>query len=903
MLNNQLLNALFEKLGTPPKGRTLISNARIKAPVRKVRSNSSNVITIIASRKMGCEIRTESRHIEYPAAISHEFDPDVVEYYPQPCKLPLELLNSATDRIHTITHTPDFLVIRNGGFTLEEWKSDDRLAKLALDAPYRYQRDPSGGWRSPQIEDYLAELGISYRIYTDRAIPRMRLENLLCLADYHHPAAEPCDPEELRRLHDTLRIEDSLFLADLTSSPHEFSIDFLFKAIADRLVLADLDTEPLTDQRRCRLYRDSTSLEFARSTKSQTDILGKHDFVLDISPGTEFRYGEQVLTIVLLTEKEIVCRDARGNTSTLSRAWLIEAFENKRISISLPTRQVDKLNPANYSEHQQRRALQRHAILESGGKGTRVSERTLRDWRARRDRALSIGANEVLALVPRTAERGNRTPRFSEEQEALLSRVIKERWKTAAAINYQMLYKWVRVEFERADLRPPSYPTVIARVKAQSDTQDIRIRHGKRRAYQQDIFVDVLYYETPVHGSRPLQYVHIDHTQLDIVLQSHRTGRPLGRPWLTLAIDAFSRRILGFYLTYDPPSYHSVMMAVRIIVQRFSRLPEMFVVDNGRDLTSASFRSFLQVMGVDLRLRPAGQPRAGAVIERIFGTAHSQYIHNLAGNTKATKAVRMVSSTHLPTNRAEWTLEAMYHGLNYWACEYYDKEIHPTLGCSPGDMFLRGLRQTGYRNHRKVLWNESFLIATCPPVDRGGKRQVNPQRGVKVNDHYYWNPEFRSPKIANKKLPVRYDPWNAATVYAWIENRWVAANCRTFAGLGQLTEAERRAYTEEYKRSYGKNLNDPNAPHRLREFMQVLTPDGALAVALDRQQENKVLYNVLGMSSVQDVAQPADQVNLISGEFAATESGSDKVVEGSVTATPDAAADLKPEDLLDFDTF
>src|SRR5690606_12624008 len=67
VLNNQLLNALFEKLGTPPKGRTLISNARIKAPVRKVRSNSSNVITIIASRKMGCEIRTESRHIEYPA--------------------------------------------------------------------------------------------------------------------------------------------------------------------------------------------------------------------------------------------------------------------------------------------------------------------------------------------------------------------------------------------------------------------------------------------------------------------------------------------------------------------------------------------------------------------------------------------------------------------------------------------------------------------------------------------------------------------------------------------------------------------------------------------------------------------------------------------------------------------
>src|SRR5574343_1396397 len=179
-------------------------------------------------------------------------------------------------------------------------------------------------------------------------------------------------------------------------------------------------------------------------------------------------------------------------------------------------------------------------------------------------------------------------------------------------------------------------------------------------------FVDVLYVDTPIHGSRPFQYVHIDHTQLDIELISSRTGKPLGRPWLSLAVDAWSRRIVAMYLTFDPPSYHSVMMVIRDMVRRFERLPEFIVVDNGRDFMSSAFETLLQAMGVHLRFRPAGQPRHGAVLERMFGRAHSEYVHNLSGNTKATKNVRMVTGKHLPVNFAEWTLEATYFGIEFW---------------------------------------------------------------------------------------------------------------------------------------------------------------------------------------------------------------------------------------------
>ena len=66
---------------------------------------------------------------------------------------------------------------------------------------------------------------------------------------------------------------------------------------------------------------------------------------------------------------------------------------------------------------------------------------------------------------------------------------------------------------------------------------------------------------TPRHGDRPCEIVHIDHTELDLELVSARTGRSLGSPWATFMTDAFSRRLLVVYLTFDPPSYRSCMMA------------------------------------------------------------------------------------------------------------------------------------------------------------------------------------------------------------------------------------------------------------------------------------------------------------------------------------------------------
>ncbi|CAL8477058.1 DDE-type integrase/transposase/recombinase [Caballeronia sp. S22] len=856
MLTKIQLSELFERLGTPPAGQKLILTARIEAPVRDVTSRGGNVITVLASEKMAREIRTESRHIEFAVAATKERAEDVLEYYPQPCELKLELIDDATGEIKKIKHIPDYLTVRGDGFTLEEWKAEAKLLRLAEQLPYRYVRASDGQWYSPQIEEQLAERGVRYRIFSEDCIPRRRVENLLHLADYFLPGAEPLPPDSVGRLNAALAEHGALSFFELLEAPYGFPADFLNQAIADNLIATALDQETLADKRSFFLYRDAALRDLLIAGKTLGQMPGKDSFSLDIAAGSRFLFEGQELTMVLVGEQSVVCSRQDGTNIELTREWIEAAHEKNQITAVQRDGTTSATDVSRFSHEELQTALRRQTILDSMNPERRVSSRTLRRWLARRLVALANGDNAALALVPRNAAKGNRTPRLTETQSRVMDEVIDTEWRTSNAINYTVCYQHMVVAFNGTGEKAPSYPTLIARIKARQTNRDVRTRQGKRIAYQEALFIDVLYYDTPVHGSRPFQYVHIDHTEVDIELISSRTGKPLGRPWLTLAVDAWSRRIIAFYLTFDTPSYHAVMMVVRDMVRRFNRLPEFVIVDNGPDFASEAFETFLRVMGTNLRFRPKGHPRHGAVLERMFGRMNTEYIHNLAGNTKATKNVRMVSGSHLPKNLAEWTLCSLYYGLQHWAFEYYDEERHPALDESPRDAFRRGVRENGARPQRHIVFNRDFLIATCPPVDRSGVRTVNPQRGVKYDHRYYANTVFKSPTVAGKSLPVRYDPWDGASVYVRLKDEWVQGICRSLYGLGQLTDVEKRALTAEYRSHYKAPDDDEQHAQRLREFLRVFKPKGALALELERQSENKGLYNALGMASIEPVAEP-----------------------------------------------
>ena len=58
----------------------------------------------------------------------------------------------------------------------------------------------------------------------------------------------------------------------------------------------------------------------------------------------------------------------------------------------------------------------------------------------------------------------------------------------------------------------------------------------------------------PPAVTAPLEQVQIDHTVIDLIVVDDRDRQPIGRPYLTLAIDVFTRCVLGMVVTLEAPS-------------------------------------------------------------------------------------------------------------------------------------------------------------------------------------------------------------------------------------------------------------------------------------------------------------------------------------------------------------
>ena len=367
---------------------------------------------------------------------------------------------------------------------------------------------------------------------------------------------------------------------------------------------------------------------------------------------------------------------------------------------------------------------------------------------------------------------------------------------------------------------------------------------------------------TPRHGDFPFHIAHIDHTELDIELRCSQTGKVLGRPWLTLLMDAFSRRILAIYISYDPPSYRSCMMVLRICVQRHSRLPQIIVTDNGKEFYSTYFETLLAIFECTLKRRPPAKPRFSSVCERLFGTTNTQFLYNLAGNTQITKKVRLMTKSVNPKNLSVWTLGLLYMYLTEWAYAIYDTTEHPALlGQSPHEVFTRGINQFGSRLSRLIPNDDNFRILTLPTTKKG-KALVQPSKGIKIDNKYYWHNTFRDPQVERTLVNVRYDPFNAGVAYAYIHGLWVECISEYYPLFRGRSEKEIQLATAELKKHQQYHASsDKIRCKQLAEFMASTEAEEALLAQRLRdlqtlevfQVMNGGLPNVNPYSNLQDI--------------------------------------------------
>jgi putative transposase len=828
MLNDEMFDQWCLRLKLSDQAKEIIKLIRTSPPARHVQSAAGNLSGTYPSIKMGCSIQFESHRDELPFVYLLEHDPQVLEFYDQPYgQIKLTYPNKDGKRRVTTKHTPDFFVLREDGAAWTECKMEDQLVQLAKDKPGRFVPNADGSWSCPPGEAYAKPLGLSYRVFSSREIDWIYVQNLRFLGEYLRGSPPSVPPDVAMAVRTTVMSQPGIRLLDLITSLHRGRADDIYLLILTDQVYVDLSKTPLADHEHVQVFLDCTVAGMHATMQSSSTQLPR-PYVLSTAVGAPVVLDGKLWTIFNPGETEVLLLSEDKQLMPVPNSAFEELIRTGRLtglsSQSVPPKHEEarmlltRASPAALEE-----ANRRYGLLTAGPHSqtetSSVPARTLSRWRAQfRDAEVSYG-NGLVGLLPKWNSQGNRLPRLDERAEALLEKFISEQYETLKQQPKREVYLLLVREAERQSIPPPSYTTFLTRIKQRPRAEQTRKRQGPRAAAQVEPWYWELERTTPKHGDRPWDVAHLDHTLLDIELVSARTGRSLGRPWATFLTDAFSRRLPVVYLTFDPPSYRSCMMVFRECVWRYGRLPHTIIVDGGPDFKSTYFETLLSYYGCIRATRPWAKPRYGSVCERLFGTANTQFVHNLTGNTQIMKQVRQVTKKVSPREQAVWTLGDLYAYLTTWAYDVYDQEIHPALGQSPRDAFKQGLTLSGARDHLKGLYDDDFRYLSLAST-RKGTAKVEPGRGVKIQYLYYWSNAFQPREVEETQVPVRYDPFNIGTAYAYVQGRWVQCRSEQYLQLQGHSERELQIASHELRKRHQDHAREAAiTAKRLADFL------------------------------------------------------------------------------------
>jgi hypothetical protein len=305
------------------------------------------------------------------------------------------------------------------------------------------------------------------------------------------------------------------------------------------------------------------------------------------------------------------------------------------------------------------------------------------------------------------------------------------------------------------------------------------------------------------------------------------------------------------------------MMILRECVRRHGRLPQIIVIDGGGEFQSTYFEALLARYECIKKTRPPAKARFGSVCERLFGTTNTQFIHNLRGNTQITRNVRQVTRSVNPKGLAAWTLGDLHERSSEYLYEVYDTIDHPALGQSPRETFHAGLESGGLRAQRMIPYDQEFLIATLPTTPKAAAVVIS-GRGVKINHIYYWSGSFREPGIENERVPVRYDPFDAGTAYAFVRNQWVVCRSEHYTAFQGRSEKEVMiASREVQKRRQDHSRHGGITARRLADFLVSVELEEVLLQQRLRDRQSTIARsgNVMehpGLEAVEQIQPHAD---------------------------------------------
>ena len=377
------------------------------------------------------------------------------------------------------------------------------------------------------------------------------------------------------------------------------------------------------------------------------------------------------------------------------------------------------------------------------------------------------GTGLVTDLTPGRSGGGKGKGRLPEPVERIIRELLQKRFLTKQKRSLAAFHREVAQACKTQKLPVPARNTVAQRIAGLHPAKIARSRGGQDAARPLQGAGGI-----PPEVTMPLEQVQIDHTVIDLIVVDERDRQPIGRPYLTLAIDVFTRCVLGMVVTLEAPSAVSVGLCLAhaacdkrpwlegLNVEMdwpMSGKPRLLYLDNAAEFKSEALRRGCEQHGIRLDYRLPGQPHYGGIVERIIGTAMQMIHDELPGTTFSN-----------PGQRGEYDSEKMatltLRELERWlalAVGTYHGSVHNGLLQPPAARWAEAVERVGVP--AVVTRPTAFLVDFLPVI-----RRTLTRTGF-VIDHIHYYADALKPWIARReRLPaflIRRDPRDISRIW------------------------------------------------------------------------------------------------------------------------------------------
>ena len=377
------------------------------------------------------------------------------------------------------------------------------------------------------------------------------------------------------------------------------------------------------------------------------------------------------------------------------------------------------------------------------------------------------GAGLVTDLARGRSGGGKGKGRLSEPVECIIRELLQKRFLTKQKRSLAVFHREVAQACKAQKLQVPARNTVALRIANLDPLKTTRRREGQDASRRLQGAGGV-----PPALTAPLEQVQIDHTVIDLIVVDERDRQPIGRPYLTIAIDVFTRCVVGMVVTLEAPSAVSVGLCLahaacdkrpwleRLDVEMdwsMSGKPMLLYLDNAAEFKSEALRRGCEQHGIRLDYRPLGQPHYGGIVERIIGTAMQMIHDELPGTTFSNPGQR---GEYASEKRAALTLRELERWL-VLAVGTYHGSVHSGLLQPPAARWAEAVARAGVP--AVVTRATAFLVDFLPIM-----RRTLTRTGF-VIDHIHYYADALKPWIARRdRLPaflIRRDPRDISRIW------------------------------------------------------------------------------------------------------------------------------------------